>query len=111
MLQALSETMYRSLDESMDEHGFVPTQYKESALSRNYPPNQSMEQLNSNSRLSLYQSPETVGSQRWQATHGNATFSQQYQPNDISVGISRSIAHDMQSEAETQLRHQIRDTV
>ena len=31
--------------------------------------------------------------------------------NDMSHGIARGTAYEMQSEAELQLRHQIRDTV
>ena len=30
---------------------------------------------------------------------------------DLSKGISRGVAYDMQSEAEAQLRHQIRDAI
>ena len=42
--------------------------------------------------------------------HGGATFAN-VGSDDLSLGIDRGTAGEMQSEAELQLRHQIRDTV
>ena len=44
-------------------------------------------------------------------THGKASFASVMDSQDMSKGIARSTAFDMQQEAEQQLRHQIRDAV
>ena len=94
----------------------MPTQYKSNS-SRLSPPsdrrNNNQFNFQSVSGLSVthlqnYPHSKTSRNGQWRTNAGKATFMGN---NDMSHGISRATAYDMQSEAEMQLRHQIRDTV
>ncbi len=98
-------------------HEYVPHQYREGSQG----PSPRMTQnnhFNLSSGLSItnqaspqnYASTVGGGSQPW-LTHGRASFATGLNSNDLSAGIPRGTAFDMQNEAELQLRHQIRDTV